>query len=119
MRLGTNNRAILEGMMAGLEFGRAIGHQRIYRRIHELARRARARAARLPYLELLTPDDDRMYGGLVTVRFHRDARPVWTEMRKRRIWTLEGQQVRLSTHIHTRPEDIDLWFNIVEEKLSS
>jgi selenocysteine lyase/cysteine desulfurase len=117
MRLGTNNRAILEGMMAGLEFGRAIGNEAIYARIKQLGRRVRDRAARLPYIELLTPDDDRMFAGLVTLRFKKDAKAVWEEMARRRIWTLQGEQVRVSTHIHTRPEDIDQWFDIVESHL--
>lgn len=65
MRQGTNNRAIFEGMMAGLRFAQAVGPERIYTRIHQLARRTYERAAKIPSIELLTPNDDRMFASLV------------------------------------------------------
>lgn len=117
MRMGTNNRAIFEGLMAGMRFGGEIGNDHIYTRIHQLARMTYDRARRLPYIEMLTPDDDRMYAGLVTLRFKKDASPAWEIMRQKKIWTIMGEQVRLSLHIHTRPQDIDLFFGILEETL--
>jgi len=65
---------------------------------------------------MLTPDDDRMYGALVSMRF-RNGNPqaLWDLCHKRRIWTIEGPQVRISTHIHTRPQDIDLFFDCMQE----
>jgi isopenicillin-N epimerase len=117
MRMGTNNRAIFEGMMAGLHFAQAIGPDRIYARIHHLARHTLDRARALPYIETLTPNDDRMFAALVSIRFKKDATAVWTECNKRKIFAGGGQQVRLSTHIHTRPSDIDELFGIIEEKL--
>jgi selenocysteine lyase/cysteine desulfurase len=117
MRMGTNNRAIFEGMIAGLRFGQAIGYDRIYARIHQLARHTFDRARRLPYIELLTPDDDRMFAALVTIRFKKDAKAVWEETAKQKIFVSGGQQVRLSSHIHTRPSDIDMLFDVIESKL--
>jgi isopenicillin-N epimerase len=118
MQVGTNNRAIFEGMMAGLRFAKAIGPERIYARTHELARMVRAKAADHPYIELLTPDDDRMYGALVTLSFKNgNPEALWKLTQKRRIWTIEGARVRISTHIHTRPEDIDLFFGLMREAL--
>ncbi len=117
MRMGTNNRAIFEGMIAGLHFAQSIGHERIQARAHRLAKRVYDRAHRLPYIELLTPNDDRMFGALVTVRFKVDAKPVWEETNKRKIFISGAQQVRISTHIHTRPADVDQLFDIIEEKL--
>ena len=66
MMVGTNNRAIFEGMLAGLRFHQQIGSERVYNRMHQLARMAREKAAATPYMELLTPADDRMYGSLMT-----------------------------------------------------
>jgi selenocysteine lyase/cysteine desulfurase len=117
MRMGTNNRAIFEGLIAGLRFGQAIGHERIYTRIHQLARRIRDRAAKIPALDLLTPDDDRMYAALVSIRFKKDPAPVWEETKKRKIFITTGERVRISAHIHTRPRDIDEFFDIVEAKV--
>jgi selenocysteine lyase/cysteine desulfurase len=117
MRQGTNNRAIFEGMIAGLHFAQAIGPERIYGRIHHLARRMFDRARSLPYIDLLTPDNDRMFAALVTILFRKDSTPVWQECAKRKIFVNSGQQVRLSSHIHTRPADIDQFFDIIQEKL--
>jgi selenocysteine lyase/cysteine desulfurase len=117
MRMCTNNRAIFEGMIAGLRFADSIGHDRIQTRIHQLARHAFDRARRLPYIELLTPDDDRMFASLVAIRFKVDSKAVWEEAAKRKIFVSGGQQVRLSAHIHTRPGDIDQLFDVIEEKL--
>ncbi len=117
MRMGTNNRAIFEGMIAGLHFAQEIGHDRIYTRIHQLARRTFERARALPYIDLLTPDDDRMFAALVAIRFKKDAKPVWEECAKRKIFVSAGERVRLSSHIHTRPADIDQLFDIIQEKL--
>jgi selenocysteine lyase/cysteine desulfurase len=117
MRMGTNNRALFEGMLAGMRFANAIGTERIYQRIHALARHTFDRARRLPYIELLTPDDDRMFAALVAIRFKKDASAVWQETAQRRIFVSAGQQVRLSSHIHTRPSDIDALFDIIEGKL--
>ncbi len=111
MRVGTNNRAIFEGLMAGMRFAQRIGPERIYQRIHELARRTRERTRQLPYLELLTPDDERMYGAMVTFRLKLpDDKRLWQLCDERRIWTTKGNPLRISTHIHTRPSDLDLFF---------
>ncbi len=117
MRQGTNNRAIVEGMLAGLRFAQEVGPERIYTRIHQLARRAYERAARVPSIELLTPNDDRMFASLLCIRFKKDSSAVWQETGKRKIFVSGGQQVRISTHIHTRPSDIDELFDIIEAKM--
>ena len=36
---------------------------------------------------------------------------------RRKIFVAGGQQSRLSSHIHTRPSDIDQLFDIIEEKM--
>jgi selenocysteine lyase/cysteine desulfurase len=117
MRLGTNNRAILEGFMAALRFSGDIGNDHVYARIHQLARMVFERARRLSYIEMLTPDDDRMFAGMVTFRVKKDGSRAWEIMRQKRMWTYMGEQIRLSTHIHTRPQDIDLFFGILEDTL--
>jgi selenocysteine lyase/cysteine desulfurase len=116
MRFGTNNRAIFVGLMAGLEFLKDIGPEAIYARTHELARMVRRKAAERPWMELLTPDNDGMYGALVSVSFRgANLDPMWRLLRERKIWTMIGPRLRISTHIHTRPQDIDLLFATMDE----
>ncbi|MCU0246085.1 MAG: aminotransferase class V-fold PLP-dependent enzyme [Bryobacter sp.] len=118
MMVGTNNRAIFEGMMAGLKFHEELGGDKIFARTHELARYVRKKAAAVPYLELLTPDDDTLYGALTTVRFQgKDPAPLWAACRKRKIWTMISNPLRISTHIHTRREDVDAFFSTLREVL--
>lgn len=119
MRYGTNNRSIVEGAIAGLRFHKEIGSERIYQRMHQLARMAFEKARAIPYVEMLTPDDDRMYSAMVTFRFRKTAdelKPLWDACKKKRIWTT-GNPNRVSTHIHTRPSDLDLFFTTVRETL--
>jgi selenocysteine lyase/cysteine desulfurase len=121
MRFGTNNRAIIEGFMAGLHFAQAIGPERIFQRIHELAKDTYARARALPYTEMLTPDNDSMYGSLVTFRLNlpeQKLNRLWQLCDERLIWTTSNQQLRISTHIHTRRSDLDLFFETLDEVAS-
>ena len=116
MKVGTNNRAIFEGMIAGIRFGNEIGWPRIHERIHSLARIARARAAALPYVKLLTPDNDALYGSLISIDLDKKiADPFMAECLRRRIWIVRGTRIRVSAHIHTRPRDIDAFFGTLEE----
>lgn len=116
MKVGTNNKSIMMGMMAGLQFLKDIGPQVVYDRIHHLARLNRRMAAERKYARLLTPDDDRMYGSLVTVEFpEKDYAPMWKKFKERHIWTLMGPRVRIATHIHTRPSDLELLYKTTDE----
>ena len=116
MMMGTNNRAVFEGMMAGLDFANAIGPNRIYNRIHQLARQAFDRAHKLPYLKMLTPDNDRMFGSLVSFQMTTDHfKRFSAACSKKKIWIMQSERMRIATHIHTRPQDIDLFFDVMEE----
>jgi selenocysteine lyase/cysteine desulfurase len=118
MRFGTNNRAIIEGFIAGLHFAKALGPENIYARIHELAVDTYRRARVLPYVEMLSPEDDSMYGSLVTFRINLpDAKlqKLWRLCEERTIWTTSNPQLRVSTHVHTRRSDLDLFFETLAE----
>ena len=118
MMVGTNNKAVVEGAVAGLQFFESIGVGAVHKRIHELAQYVRKRAAEIPYLELITPDDDRAYGGLVTVAFRgKDPTPFRQECAKRRIWIYGGELLRVATHIHTRRSDLDAMFATMKATL--
>jgi isopenicillin-N epimerase len=116
MRVGTNNKSIIVGMMAGLQFLNDVGQQTVYTRIHQLAKMNRQMAAERKYARLLTPNNDRMYGSLVTVEFPgKDYAPMWQKFKERRIWTLMAPRMRLSTHIHTRPSDLEALYRTTDE----
>jgi selenocysteine lyase/cysteine desulfurase len=116
MKIGTNSKATIVGMMAGLKFLEELGPARVYARIHELARANRAMAAQRSYMKVLTPEDDRMYGGLVTVEMPgRDLGPLWQKLRERKIWTMVAPRIRLSTHIHTRISDLEAFYQACDE----
>ena len=117
MQVGTNNRALFEGMLAGLRFHQALGSERVYSRIHALARRVYDQAARRPHvLEMLSPADDRLYGSLVTFRLKpADTSRFWAEAKRRRMWVMQHKDLRVSAHVHTRTSDIDALFATIDD----
>lgn len=118
MKIGTNNRSIVTGLIAGLRFLQSLGPENVYARIHSLARRTYSLAAQRPYLELISSADHSLYGCLVTISF-RGAKldDLWRKARERKIWVYGSPRLRLSHHIHTRPEDIDAFFSLTDELL--
>ncbi len=116
MQLGCNNRAELEGTLEALRFIEELGPQRIYDRIHNLAQYAYTRAKQVPYLKVLSSSDPALYGGMVAFEVDRpDYAPLWTKLAQRKVWTLRGPKIRISSHIHTRRSDIDLFFDTLKE----
>ena len=84
----------------------------------DLARDVHRRARALPYIEMLSPEDDSMYGSLVTFRIElpeSKLKRLWSLCDQRRIWTTANRQLRVSTHIHTRRSDLDLFFETLQE----
>lgn len=120
MNIGTNNRAVMEGLVAGMRFGKSIGYEHVFARIHQLAKSVCERARKIPYIEVVTPDNDQMFGSLAFLRFQKDAKPLWDLCDKRKIWITHSERgMRVSTHIHTRPRDLDYFFDSVREALGS
>ena len=115
MSVGTNNRAIVAGMAAGLKFIRDIGPERIQRRTRELADRVLRHVEGRSYLELVTPRDPRFYHAMVS--FHVRGKGVdkaLAELKARNVNMIGGARPRISCHIHTRPEDLDTLFDILD-----
>jgi isopenicillin-N epimerase len=118
MMLGPNNRAIMEGMIAGLRFGKSIGYDKVFERMHSLARLTCEKARKIPYIEVVTPADDRTFGSIAYLKFSKDAKPLWDLCAKKKIWTAHSDQgIRFSHHIHTRLSDIEMFFDTVKETL--
>ena len=114
---GTSNRAVVEG--PSQEFSSSSPSAKAPSSTGSRTGAIRPEASReYPYVELLTPDDDRTYGGLVTVRFrNKDLTRFREECRKRRIWIYGGDLLRVATHIHTRRKDLDALFSTMRDTL--
>jgi selenocysteine lyase/cysteine desulfurase len=118
MIVGTNNRATIEGMLAGVRFLKQLGDQAVYQRIHQIAELIVRGVQQRDYLELVTRDDPRLYRAIVAVRFKTDVlEPLWSGMKAKKIIVLETQQLRLSAHIHTRPSDVQAFFDACDQIL--
>ncbi|MBL9135369.1 MAG: aminotransferase class V-fold PLP-dependent enzyme [Verrucomicrobiales bacterium] len=120
MMIGTNNRCTIDGMMEGLRFLQRLGPDQVYRRIHHLARLALAEVHRRPYLEAVTPDDDRLFHAMISFRFRRDpGETLGKAMKAANINAIVGTRTRLSTHIHCRPSDIEAFFRVCDEVVTA
>lgn len=120
MMVGTNNRAIFEGMMAGLRFLKHLGQANIYTRLQYLASLAIRLARQRNYLELVSSDDPRCYQAIVKIRFKpENVQPVLDALKKNKIVFLGGREIRLSAHVHTRPGDIEKFFAVCDRALGA
>lgn len=118
MMLGTNGRSTIDGMIAGLRFLKELGEPVVYARMHQLARMALDEVRKRAYLEAVTPDDSRLFQAMVTLRFKAvPPESLWTALRARKVGVLGGQRMRLSFHIHTRPSDIQAFFETCDTVL--
>jgi selenocysteine lyase/cysteine desulfurase len=119
MKIGTQNKVTIVGMLAGLRFLRELGAEAIYARIHQLARRNYEMARQRSYVQVLSSEDHTLYGALTCVDFgERDISKMWAALRAKRVWTLTSQKVRISTHIHTRPEDLEAFWTTADSVLA-
>lgn len=120
MLIGTNNRATIDGMLAGVQFLNGLGEAAVYQRMHELARMARRMAAERHYLDVITADDSRLFQAMLSLKFKTDKLDaLWAAMKANNICVLNGQQFRLSFHIHTRSADIEKFFEICDRHAST
>jgi hypothetical protein len=73
-------------------------------------------AAARPHLKMLSGADDRLYGSLVTISF-KGAKmdQLYKKARERKIWIYGGADLRIATHIHTRPADLEALYSLIDE----
>jgi len=118
MMVGTNNRATIDGMIAGVRFLKSLGEEVVYERQRSLTAHALTEARRRNYLEVITPEDTRLHRAMISIRFKSDQLdPLWIELRREDIGVLGGQRLRLSFHVHTRKTDIDRFFSVCDRVL--
>jgi isopenicillin-N epimerase len=116
--VGTSNLSIMVGLKAALDFHHAIGPERIYRRIHELAARVRERV-KGARLRLANASDDAFYGGLVSFEpVKGDLRQVVKECAARNIRIAGGpERIRVATHIFTQTTELNALFDALDRGL--
>ena len=118
MMVGTNSRAIFDGMMEGLRFLKQLGPEILYERTHHLARLVVEQARRRSYFEVITPDDPRLFHAIVSLRCaSKQADALGAAMRENNINVIAGPRFRISTHIHARPSDIEKLFQVCDSVL--
>lgn len=118
MMVGTNNRAIVAGMVAGVKFIQALGPDRVFARTRQLADHVVEQVGRRRYLELVTPKDPRCYHAMVSFKIVRgDIDKAMAAIQARKINLLGGGRPRISCHIHTRLADLDALFEAFDETL--
>jgi hypothetical protein len=67
-----------------------------------------------PHCKLVTPEDDRQYGALVTFDLEGVKLDRLIQLCvERRMWIMRAPRLRVSTHIHTRPSDLEMFFETV------
>jgi selenocysteine lyase/cysteine desulfurase len=105
------------GLRAALSFFHAVGPERIYRRLHELAGRVRERIGAYPELRLANASA--FYGGLVSFEpVKGDLRRVVEECAARHIRIAGGpERIRVATHVFTQPTELQAFFDAVHRAL--
>ena len=96
-------------LKAALDFFHTLGPERIYGRIHELAKTARDRIQSYPELRLCTASADAFYGGFVSFEAVKgDLKRVVAECAARNIRIAGGsERMRIATHIFTQPSELN------------
>jgi selenocysteine lyase/cysteine desulfurase len=107
------------GLGAALEFFQALGPERVYRRIHDLAGRVRERVQAYPELRLANASADAFYGGLVSFEpIKGDLKRVVEECAARNIRIAGGpQRIRVATHVFTQPTELQAFFDALQRGL--
>jgi len=125
--LGTSNLSVMVGLKAALDFFQAIGPERIYARIHQLAAQVRDRVGANPKLHLVNASRDEFFGGLVSFEPVPPVPPgsatgglqrVAEECAARNIRTAGGaERIRIATHIFTQPTELTAFFGALDAGL--
>jgi selenocysteine lyase/cysteine desulfurase len=117
--VGTSNLSVMVGLKAALDFHQALGPERVYARIHELAKRVRDRLKEHPQLRLANASADAFYGGLVSFEpVKGDLKRVLAELAARNVRVAGGpERIRVATHVFTQPTELNTFFDAVERGL--
>src|SRR5262245_61011201 len=118
---GTSNLSVMIGLKSALDFHKSLGPDRVYARVHDLARRVRDRIATYPKLRLANASADAFYGGLVSFEpVEGDLAGVMKELAARNVRVAGSlRRIRVATHIFTQPTELNAFFDAVERGLGA
>jgi selenocysteine lyase/cysteine desulfurase len=118
---GTSNLSVMVGLKAALDFHQALGPERVYARIHELAKRLRDKLAGYPQIRLANASDDAFYAGLVSFEpVKGDLKRVLAELAARNVRVAGGpDRIRVATHVFTQSTDLNLFLDALDRGLRS
>jgi selenocysteine lyase/cysteine desulfurase len=116
--IGTSNLSVMVGLKAALDFHQTLGPQRVYARIHELARRVRDRLKGHAGLRLVN-DGEGFFAGLVSLEpVKGDLKRVLAELAARNVRVAGGaDRIRVATHVFTQPTELNALFDAVDRGL--
>jgi isopenicillin-N epimerase len=119
--LGTSNLSVLGGLKAALDFFHTIGPDRVYGRIHQMAKRIRDRIQSRPELRLANASADGFFGGLVSFEpVKGDLKGIVRECEARNIRIIGSpERIRVATHIFTQPTELNAFFDALDRGLRS
>lgn len=119
--MGTMDESRMAGLLAAVEYHRALGPDRIEARIRHLHEYLRAGLAEVPGLELLTPEGPELSSGMLSFRLQGlDSLELQSHMartanvRTRVIGEYDLGWMRLSTHIYNLPFELDRTVELVD-----
>src|SRR5262249_47924552 len=113
--VGTSNLSVMVGLKAALDFHKTIGPERVYARIHELAKKVRDRISEYPQLRLANASADAFYGGLVSFEpVKGDLKRVLAELDARNVRVAGGpDRIRVATHVFTQSTELNALFDAI------
>ncbi len=120
--LGTFDESRLAGLMAALEFMRALGPDRVEARVRHLRRTLRAGLDEIPRVRVVTAADEGLAAGMVSFTVEGidpldlQAHLSRTGNVRTRVISEYGYgYMRLSTHVYNRPSDIDQVLGLLDD----
>jgi len=116
---GTSNLSVMVGLKAALDFHKALGPERVYARIHELAKRLRDKLKEYPRLRLANASAEAFYAGLVSFEpVKGDLKGVLAELAARNVRVAGGpDRIRVATHIFTQSTELNTFLDAVDRGL--
>jgi selenocysteine lyase/cysteine desulfurase len=117
--VGTSNLSVMVGLKAALDFHRTLGPDRVYARIHELARRLRDRLKEYPQIRLANASADGFFAGMVSFEpVKGDLRRVLAELAGRNVRVAGGpDRIRVATHVFTQATELNTFLDAVDRGL--
>ena len=120
--MGTFDESRLAGLLAAMEFMRALGPERVEARVRYLAGRLRTGLQAIPGLRLATPDAQELRGGMVSFRIDGVESAALqghlsrvANARTRVVSEYDYGWMRLSTHLYNTPSEIDRVLELLDE----